>query len=188
MLLRGLSEQLVNGSRGVVLEMIEVTDVSIFFFYLGINFGIKITILGISVALKRTRGQLKAIFSLACSLGRSSTSNISRSFTKGLFDFFCFALFSFRRLISLSLSQLPVVQFSNNKTHVVMPESFGMAYQHEEYVYRIQVPLKLAWSLTIHKCQVSFDGSFEILCCWMCVTPCGSLSPFLSFFLSYLSL
>ncbi len=63
----------------------------------------------------------------------------------------------------------PVVLFSSGKQKVVTPELWSVEVKGAAVATRLQVPLMLAWAVTVHKCQgmsldvaeISLDGVFE---------------------------
>lgn len=53
-------------------------------------------------------------------------------------------------------SSFPIVQFSEGQTKTIEPESWSIRINGLEVASRKQIPLKLAWALTIHRCQGKF--------------------------------
>lgn len=49
------------------------------------------------------------------------------------------------------LVNLPVVKFQQGGTRVIKPEAFTSESSSDFTAVRVQIPLKLAWALTIHK-------------------------------------
>ncbi|XP_049848242.1 ATP-dependent DNA helicase PIF1-like [Schistocerca gregaria] len=47
----------------------------------------------------------------------------------------------------------PIVEFENHKTKLIVPDRFSIKVGNEEVATREQVPLTLAWALSIHKAQ-----------------------------------
>lgn len=91
----------------------------------------------------------------------------------GLCNGTCGVVTSFRRQkiagkLPVNL-QYPVVRFENGIETVVVPQSFDIRQQGRKVASRTQVPLMLAWAITVHKSQgktlrnveISLDQAFE---------------------------
>ncbi|KAG0601459.1 hypothetical protein M758_11G112900 [Ceratodon purpureus] len=60
---------------------------------------------------------------------------------------------AYKRLKSSSIEFIPIVEFRNGRTIDCIPELFDYPILNVGECQRLQVPLMLAWALTIHKCQ-----------------------------------
>jgi hypothetical protein len=101
-----------------------------------------------------------------------------------------------RRITKSAMPKFPVVRFSVQRysTHdrrlvpadrdlVVQPQSWTVLSGTRELAFRWQIPLKLAWAITIHKSQgmtlqnvnVDFDGMFEDAQAYVALSRCTTL-------------
>lgn len=101
-----------------------------------------------------------------------------------------------KRMTKSATPKFPVVRFSVQRysTHdrrlvpadrdlVVQPQNWSVMSGTRELAYRWQIPLKLAWAITIHKSQgmtlqnvnVDFDGMFEDAQAYVALSRCTTL-------------
>jgi ATP-dependent DNA helicase PIF1 len=76
----------------------------------------------------------------------------------------------------------PIVQFSNGKICIVPPFEFFIGLGSKGTIIRLQLPIKLAWALTIHKsqgmtlsrCMIQAADAFEVGQVYVAVSRCVS--------------
>ena len=76
----------------------------------------------------------------------------------------------------------PIIQFSNGRIAVVPPFEFFIGLGTKGSVVRLQLPIKLAWALTVHKSQgmtlsrvlVSAADAFEVGQVYVAISRCVS--------------
>ena len=121
----GATKMLVNGSRGVVADLVSVADV-----------------------VARLRQDIQA-----CRSGHvpPEFAHLGGARAQGE------ALVALQRRLTrceqFQFPALPLIKFRNGVERVIYPESFEHDVHNMGTVTRLQVPLKLSWAITIHKCQ-----------------------------------
>lgn len=139
----GAQRMLVNGSRGVVADLVPIGDV-----------------------MKRLRDDIQACKQgivpqefAHLGIGHSMRAQVE-------------ALVALQRRLSrceqFKSRTLPLIKFRNGVERIIYPESFEHEVHNTGQCIRLQVPLKLSWAITIHKCQgltldyvkVSLDNLF----------------------------
>ncbi|EFA82893.1 hypothetical protein PPL_03671 [Heterostelium album PN500] len=118
MLVRNLSRVLVNGSRGIVIGFINLSEPNK---------------KHVSEFLESKEGQTLETWQ------RDKINEIM--LTTSVF------------LKPQKHTYLPVVKFSNGQIEVIKPETFSVLFESVERIYRQQICLKLAYAITVHKCQ-----------------------------------
>lgn len=57
------------------------------------------------------------------------------------------------KILMTNIKHLPLVRFTNNMRVVVLPKQFSKEFKGFGYAIRWQIPLALAWAISIHKSQ-----------------------------------